>query len=241
MASDFTKLSRLYSDRNFSPDATVTLEVAQAHYLKNVMRLKIGDFLRLFNGRDGEWLASITALGKNECSVTLKGKIREQPPKSAEMHILFAPIKKDRMDILVEKAVELGATALHPVLTNRTIIRKINEDRIRAQVLEAAEQCERFEIPVLYPLADLKQKITGWKHAAPILWCCERGESPHISTFQEQSWAFLIGPEGGFDDNEFTFLNDQPKIKPMTLGETILRAETAAILALGYAKMKGLK
>ncbi len=239
MASDFTKLPRLYIDRNFAANATVNLETAQAHYLKNVLRRKPGDFIRLFNGRDGEWLAGIAAFGGDGCTVTLKGKIREQPEKSMEMHLLFAPIKKDRMDIIIEKAVELGATDIHPVLTNRTEIRKINEERIRAQIMEAAEQCERFEIPTLHPLSDLKTRITGWAGPNPLLWCCERGESPHISTFRQTSWAFLTGPEGGFDDNEFAFLSGLSNVRPLSLGETVLRCETAVILALGYAKMQG--
>ncbi len=241
MASDFTKLPRLYIDRNFLPNATVKLEAAQAHYLKNVLRAKPGEFLRLFNGREGEWLAGIVDFGKNDCTVMLKGKIREQPPKPVETHLIFAPIKKDRLDFLIEKAVELGVTDLHPVLTSRTEVRKINEERIKAQILEAAEQCERFEIPALHPLADLKAKIKDWPYQIPVLWCRERGESPHVSSLQEKSWAFLIGPEGGFDDNEFAFLGGLPGVKPLSLGETVLRAETAVILALGYAKIQGLK
>ncbi len=239
MASDFTKLPRIYIDRAFTANATIKLETAQAHYLKNVLRLKPGDFVRLFNGHDGEWLAPVKAFEKTECIVMLKGKIREQPPRPAPMHLLFAPIKKDRMDFLIEKAVELGVTDLHPVLTNRTEIRKINEERIKAQTIEAAEQCERFEMPTLHPLSELKPKMAGWNKAVPALWCRERGESPHISTFKESAWAFLIGPEGGFDDNEFAFLGDLPYVRPLSLGETVLRAETAVILALGYAKMQG--
>lgn len=241
MASDFTKLPRLYIDRAFTANATINLETAQAHYLKNVLRLKPGDFVRLFNGHDGEWLAPVKAFEKTECIVTLKGKIREQPPKPMEMHLLFAPIKKDRMDFLIEKAVELGATDLHPVLTNRTEVRKINEERIKAQITEAAEQCERFEIPTLHPLSDLKPKVAGWNLKTPLLWCKERGESPHITTLREAAWAFLIGPEGGFDDPEFAFLEGQPQIRPLSLGETVLRCETAATMALGYAKMQGQK
>src|SRR5262245_40752658 len=142
MASDFTKLPRLYIDRTFAPNATVKLESGQTHYLRNVLRLKPGEFVRLFNGREGEWLASVTSFGKTDCAVTLKGKIREQPPKSVETHLLFAPVKKDRTDFIIEKAVELGATDIHPIVTNRTEVRKINEDRVKAQIHEAAEQCE---------------------------------------------------------------------------------------------------
>ncbi len=212
------------------------LETAQAHYIRNVMRMKQGDFLRLFNGRDGEWLASVTDHGKTQSSVLLKGKTREQSPKPSEMHLLFAPIKKDGMDFIIEKAVELGVTDLHPVLTNRTEVRKINEERLKVQSHEAAEQCERLDVLTLHPLVDLKSKLAGWR-GTPILWCRERGESPHINTINEKAWAFLIGPEGGFDDAEFAFLGGMINVKPVTLGETVLRAETAVVISLGYAKI----
>lgn len=237
MASDVTKLQRLYIDRNLAPNATFMLETAASHYVKNVMRMKQGDFIRLFNGHDGEWLATITAVNKNDVSVQIKGKTREQAAKTAEIHLLFAPIKKDAMDTIVQKAVELGVTDLHPVLTHRTEVRKINDERLKAQMQEAAEQCERLDVPTLHPLTDLTGKIGTWPTSLPILWCRERGESPHIGTFQEKNWAFLIGPEGGFDDAEFAFLGGLTSVKPLTLGETILRAETAVILALGYAKI----
>lgn len=236
MASDFTKLPRLYIDRPLAPGASLTLETAQSHYLKNVIRLKAGELIRLFNGRDGEWLASLTEHGKTQSTVLLKGKIREQSAKPSEMHLLFAPIKKDGMDFIIEKAVELGVTDLHPVLTARTQVRALNEDRMKAQIQEAAEQCERLDVPALHPLVELKTKLAGWK-GAPILWCRERGESPHINTINEKSWAFLIGPEGGFDDAEFAFLGGMINIKPVTLGETVLRAETAVVISLGYAKI----
>lgn len=241
MDSDFTKLARVYIDRNFTRDATVMLGETQGHYLKNVLRMKPGEHIRLFNGRDGEWLGEIKEFNRTEAAVMLQEKIREQPPAPAEMHLLFAPIKKkDRLDFLIEKAVELGATDIHPVLTHRTEARKINEERLKAQILEAAEQCERFELPRLHPVMELKPKIAAWNFDIPILWCRERGESPPISQVREEKWAFLIGPEGGFDDNEFAFLGGLPRVYPITLGETVLRAETAVILALGYAKIQGL-
>jgi 16S rRNA (uracil1498-N3)-methyltransferase len=239
MASDFTKLPRIYFDRDLTAGAKPSLEQAQSHYLKNVLRRKPGDFFRVFNGRDGEWLASITYISKNGITVLLKERIREQAPKPVETHLLFTPVKKDRMDFIIEKAVELGVTDIHPVLTARTEIRKIGEERIKAQMIEAAEQCERLEVPFLHPLCDLKTKILNWESASPLYWCRERGESPHISSFQEKNWSFLIGPEGGFDDNEFAFLDGLTHVIPLTLGETVLRTETAALITLGYAKIQG--
>ncbi len=237
MLSDFTKLPRIYFDHDFTSGASLILGKAQSHYLKNVLRRKPGDFFRIFNGHEGEWLAAITEVSKEGVTAQLKQKIREQPSKPAETHLLCAPIKKDRMDFIIEKAVELGVTDIHPVLTSRTEIRKIGEDRIKAQIIEAAEQCERLEVPILHPLSDLKTKVLNWKSAVPLYWCRERGTSPHISEFTEKNWAFLIGPVGGFDDTEFSFLENVPNVKPLTLGETVLRVETAVVLTLGYAKI----
>ena len=241
MDPDFTKFPRLYSDGNLEAKATAKLDEAQAHYLKNVLRRKTGDKIRVFNGRDGEFLAEITGIGKKKADLAVLEQTRRQPAPAARIHLLFAPIKKDRMDFLIEKAVELGVTDFHPVLTARTVVRKINAQRLRAQVTEAAEQCERMEIPVLHPLAALEDKIASWKADFPVFWCRERGESPHISAFSAENWAFLIGPEGGFDDGEFKFLGSRPDIQPLSLGETLLRAETAAALALGYAKIQAQK
>jgi 16S rRNA (uracil1498-N3)-methyltransferase len=238
MASDYTKLPRLYTERSLSANAAFMLEQVQSHYLKNVLRKKPGDFVRLFNGRDGEWLCPVTDIAKTGVNVMVKGKIREQSPKPPETHLLVAPIKKDRMDFIIEKAVELGVTDIHPILTARTEVRKINDERLHAQIIEAAEQCERLDIPTLHPLTDLKAAVQAWK-GPNLYWCRERTDSPHVSELNENHWAFIIGPEGGFDDAETAFLTGSANVKPLSLGETVLRSETAALLALGYAKIQG--
>ncbi len=234
----YGKLARLFTDADLKDGAEITLSADQAHYLKNVLRKNAGDALRLFNGRDGEFMGALKDISKKSASVTLTKKIREQPAAPAPVHLVFAPLKKDAMDFLIEKSVELGVTHLHPVLTNRTDIRKVNAGRLQAQVIESAEQCERMTIPALLPLADMKAKIAGWTGSAPVLWARERGEAPFLAT-QKSPSAFLVGPAGGFDEAEDGFLAAQKAVEPVSLGPAILRAETAALLCLSYAKMSG--
>lgn len=134
------------------------------------MRREPGDLVRLFNGRDGEWLGEIEALGKKDGRVLPLEQVKVQPVKAPEVHLIFTPLQKNRLDFLVEKAAELGATALHPVLTARTEHRKINEERAGLQLIEASEQCERLDIPVLHPLEDLKAKMVKWSVDTPVFW-----------------------------------------------------------------------
>ncbi|MGQ0527138.1 MAG: 16S rRNA (uracil(1498)-N(3))-methyltransferase [Alphaproteobacteria bacterium] len=224
---------RLYVTQALQAGAAITLEKAQAHYLKNVMRMQAGASLRLFNGQHGEYRAEITDFAKNHAELELKEQNRPQPPARAARHLIFSPIKKHRMDFLVEKAVELGVTHLHPALMQRTELRKINEDRLHAQIIESAEQCERLDIPELLPLQLLPNIIGGW--AGPeILWAAERTEAPHIKSIENKS-AFLIGPEGGFTPEEIEVLGRQKKIRAVSLSPDILRAETAALYCLTIA------
>lgn len=237
MGHDYSKLPRLYTAAALAAQRPFALEEAQAHYFRAVLRQQEGDAFRVFNGCDGEFLAKITKLGKKENEALTLEKIKPQPPKSPELHLLFAPIKKQRMDFLVEKAVELGATGLHPVITDRCEIRKINEARLRAQIIEAAEQCERMDIPVLHGAMDLPRKLAALP-ANPVIWCTERLDAPLISSLKGAMNAFLIGPEGGFTDQEAALLGKTPGISPASLGDTIFRSETAAVFCLVSAVLK---
>ena len=232
---NYIKLPRLYVDQNLTEGISVTLTGGQAHYLKTVLRREAGRKIRLFNGRDGEWLGEVTVLSKKEAAVKLTMQTRTRPEKTGAVHLLFAPLKKQRLDFLIEKGVELGATDFHPVLTARTEVRKLNTERITAQITEAAEQCERLDRPVLHDFIPLERKLTAWDAALPLFACLEREEAPYISTIVfPQDRAFLIGPAGGFENQEKERIKARDFVRPVSLGETLLRAETAALKCLSF-------
>lgn len=235
------KLPRLYTTEALAAETLIPLEAGQAHYLHNVLRRKEGDLIRLFNGKDGEWLACLRDLAKKGGNAQLTERLSPQPTLRRRVHLLFTPIKKHRMDWMIEKIVELGVTNLHPVLTQNTEVRKINAERIEAQIFEATEQCERFIIPTLHPLEALDKKLAAWpphelggeRKDIKVLACLERYDAPHIhksGIAKNEDVAFLIGPEGGFTAEEKDKIAET--CKAVTLGTTVLRCETAAIKAL---------
>jgi 16S rRNA (uracil1498-N3)-methyltransferase len=231
--NSITKSPRLYTPLSLKSEQSITLSQEQAHYLKNVLRKNVGDGIRLFNGIDGEWHCRLENVGKKSAEALPESQIRPQAHQTRRIHAFFAPIKKQRMDILIEKAVELGVTDLHPMLTQNTEIRKLNEERIRAQIIEASEQCERLDVPSLYPLEDMIKAISHYKN--PIFAALERGEHPNardILTEMQNNIAILTGPEGGFTSDEINQLTNTDFIRPVSLGENILRTETAVIKLL---------
>ena len=237
MIDNIYKYPRLYLNAAFEKSAIISLSSEHAHYLKNVLRKKTGDYLRVFNGSDGEWLARIEEIGKKSCDIALEKCLREQGSKKPSLHLYFSPIKKQRMDFLIEKSVELGVTDLHPVLMERSVMRKINQERIEAQIIEAAEQCERLDIPKLHALANFAKAIVDYDLNANLYACLEResGANPISSYVMSGDVAFIIGPEGGFSDNEKESLMTNNNVMLIGLGKEILRAETAAIACLSYA------
>ncbi len=214
------------------------MDAEQSHYLNNVLRKKTGDVLRLFNGKDGEWLAEITSINKKSCLANITKQIKNQPKTSPPINLFFSPIKKKRLDILIEKAVELGVTGLCPVLMNRTENRKFNEERTLLQIIEAAEQCERLTLPKLYTIQKLSSALLI-PTTTPINVCLERCEqSKALSSYSFNKGAsFMVGPEGGFDNDEVEIILNTENIEIIDLGNTILRAETAAISCLSYVKL----
>lgn len=208
----------------------------QAHYLKTVLRRQEGDFLRVFNGKDGEFRARIEALDKKSCLIVPAELIRPQPDPGPAFHLLFCPLKKDRLYFLVEKAVELGVTGLHPVLSERTEIRKINAGRIQAHIIEASEQCERLILPMLYPLTPLETALRDVPAlcGGRLFAALERSELEGFGPdFQDgEGAACLIGPEGGWSEAEKNRFQNDPQVEIFSLGSGILRAETAALTCL---------
>lgn len=227
---DYFKLPRLYVDAPLGLGAAAPLSADQAHYFKTVLRRENGASVRLFNGRDGEWLCTLQELAKKSGLAVAVEQIKQQPAMSPGVHLYFAPIKKTRMDWLVEKAVELGATHLHPVMTQNTEIREINEKRLRQQIYEAAEQCERLDMPVLCDT----RKLYSLPVDAPMLACLERGETKPVQDMipPQGAVSILIGPEGGFTVAEAEWIAGQKNWQPVSLGPRILRCETAVCVAL---------
>lgn len=212
------------------------LNANQRHYLRNVMRAQIGDAVTVFNGRDGEWDTRIETLSKNAGVLVPEKNTREQVEEPGPW-LLFAPVKRGPLDFLVQKAVELGASALWPVMTERTNAGRVNMERLAANTIEAAEQCERLSLPDLREPAKYSTVLDNWPQDRRLLVCVERGAAPAMGTvLQNQAdtgnWAILTGPEGGFSPTELDLLTRQPFVLPVSLGPRILRAETAALAAL---------
>ena len=223
---------RLFLPDSLAADQPVALSEAQAHYLGRVMRMGPGDRLRLFNGRDGEWLAEIGAAGKR--GVTLNCLKRSAPQAGVpDLWLAFAPVKKTPSDYLTQKATELGVSLLQPVMTRRTIVSRINQERMAANAIEAAEQSGRLSVPDIREAVSLEKLLAGWSQERRIYFCDEGGDAqPLAKASAPGPAAILTGPEGGFDPAEREKLRALPFVTPVTLGPRILRADTAALAAL---------
>jgi 16S rRNA (uracil1498-N3)-methyltransferase len=223
---------RLYVDQPLAPGQAVALSQDQAHYLTGVMRLTAGAPLLLFNGKDGEWRATLTDASKRGAIATCDTQTRPLmlPP---DLWLLFAPIKKARTDFIVEKAVELGAARILPVQTRHTNSDRIRQDRLQAHALEAAEQCGATYVPEVTDLHHLDKLLAQWPTDRRLYWCDETAlGQPATITPAEGPAAILIGPEGGFSADEAAKLRGKPHVTPISLGPRILRADTAAVAAL---------
>lgn len=224
-------LPRLYVETPLGPGARVVLDAAQANYLGNVMRMKEGDRLLVFDGMSGEWLADVAEAGKKRMTLSVNELTRPQE-SVPDLWLAFAPVKKGRVDWLVEKAVELGVARLLPIVTQRTIVDKLNLDRMRAHIIEAAEQCGRTSLadidePVRLD-AFLKQRDGG----RTLYFADETGGKPAATAFAPGPAIILTGPEGGFTPEEAAAIRSAPNSHAMSLGPRILRAETAALAAV---------
>lgn len=212
----------------------------QHHYIHRVMRLSAGDSLRVFNGRHGEWQADIKEIGKKSVVLELVEQRREQSTAESGLHLFFSPLKKARMDMVIEKAVELGVEGLHPVMMRYTQSQDIKRERIEKQIREAAEQCERLSLPVLHdpvPFAAALQLMAEYEDAVALV---ARREVPPLweRSARVQTLALLIGPEGGFASEELGMLEKHEQIAMASLGAGVLRAETACIAALSQSQCR---
>lgn len=224
---------RLFIDHPLATGQPVPLDAAQAHYLTGVMRLRPGDALEVFNGRDGAWAARIADAARRGGSLAVLEPTAPQrnPP---DLWLLFAPIKKARTDFIVEKAAEMGAARILPVQTDHTNAERIRQDRLQAHAVEAAEQCGGTFVPEVSDLAPLARLLDGWDAARRVLWADEARAGPArtLAGLPRGPWAILIGPEGGFSPAERARLSVLPFVTPVSLGPRILRADTAAVAAL---------
>ncbi len=248
---------RLYTEAGLSEDTIVQLTADQAHYLVRVMRREVGALLLLFNGKDGEWEGELVAVSKSSATVKLLRQTRPQK-RTPDLWLLFAPVKRAPLDQIAQKATELGVSLLNPVRTARTIVTRVREDRLVANAIEAAEQCERLDVPQVSEMTKLTSLLDQWptqsggadEGVRKIMFCDEAGDQidarwggangralpvmEALKPFQGQraDWAILTGPEGGFTPEERDLLRSRAFVVPVTLGPRILRADTAAFAAI---------
>ena len=222
---------RLFVEQPLADGATVGISGSSAHYLMAVMRLKEGAPVKLFDDISGEYLATITNLGKRDLVLTVQARLRDRE-QSPDLWMCQALIKKDRFDWVAEKACELGVARFVPVLTARCVVDKVKEDRLRAHMIEAAEQCERTALPEIAALARFDALVKNWPPERTLYFCDERGGEPLLDAIRTGPGAILIGPEGGFTDDENTAIRAHPNARPVSLGPRILRADTAAVAAI---------
>ncbi len=231
---------RLFVDQPLRRELEVAVGGGQAHYLTRVMRLQSGDRFLLFNGRDGEWLARIISVSRSWCELLIESMSRPQGPEPGPT-LVFAPIKKEPMRVLVEKGTELGVARLSPMLTRNTAAERVNLDRMRAHVGEAAEQCGRLTIPEIDAPKPLPAFVAEWPESSTLLFMDERGSGHPIAdaiaalvvdASPPPPPGILVGPEGGFTADEAEAVRALGCAVPVSMGPRILRAETAVLAAL---------
>ncbi|MEZ5817659.1 MAG: 16S rRNA (uracil(1498)-N(3))-methyltransferase [Hyphomicrobiaceae bacterium] len=233
-AYDF-RAQRLYVTHDLTEGASLSLSREQANYVVNVLRLGDGATVHVFNGRHGEWRARLARQGRRDAVLAVEQLLRPQAG-GPDLHYLFAPLKRARLDYMVQKATELGVARLVPVMTRHTVAERVNTDRMRANVIEAAEQCGILRIPEVFEPRALRRALETWETSRRLIFCDE--EAPvrdpvlALGTIDPGPVALLIGPEGGFAEEEREMLIAHPSVVRLALGPRIMRADTAAVAAL---------
>jgi 16S rRNA (uracil1498-N3)-methyltransferase len=244
MARYDIRTPRLYTNAALGAGASVVLEQPQAHYLLHVLRLAAGQPVLLFNGRDGEWRGRLEKSGKRTVAVQLEERSRAQTAPGT-LHYWFAPLKHSRLDYMAQKAVEMGAARLQPVITRHTQAARVNLERMQANAIEAAEQCGILTLPDIGAPLDLEQALARREPSRLLVFCDEDAEvkdplaalqAARGKTAAAASLAVLIGPEGGFAEDERARLLAAPNVLRLALGPRILRADTAAVAALALVQ-----
>lgn len=242
MPRNYKSLARLYVAADLRPGASLTLGHDQTSYLLSVLRMKAGDSVILFNGRDGAWLARITDPHRKGATLELDLQTAHQTPPS-DLWFGFAPLKTGRLDYLVQKATEMGAGTIQPVITRYTQVGRLKADKLAANVIEAAEQCEVLTVPTLGEEIGLADLIRDWRQVQGLrrlVFCDEAAPSASplqaLARLEGLPVGLLVGPEGGFSEEERQLLLAQPFVVPISLGPRILRADTAAVAALALVQ-----
>ena len=231
---------RLYVDAPLASGAEVPLDRDRANYLLNVLRLKAGDAVLLFNGRDGEWAATLVGTGKRGGALSVSERTREQPAPG-NLHLLFAPLKHARLDYVVQKAVEMGAARLQPVITRHTQVARVNVERMRANVVEAAQQCGILTVADVAEPLPFAAALDALVPERLVVFCDEDAEvrdplAALAGLRADAGIAVLIGPEGGFSEEERAALLRRRRVVRISLGPRILRADTAAVAAMAVVQ-----
>ncbi|MBO0764970.1 MAG: 16S rRNA (uracil(1498)-N(3))-methyltransferase [Hyphomicrobiaceae bacterium] len=233
--SRYVNAYRLFVEADLAAGRTVACTPAQANYLRNVLRLGPGDAILAFNGRDGEWRAEVAEVGRRNTGVIVRSQTRAQAG-GPDIDYLFAPLKRARLDYMIEKATEMGVKRLRPVLTRRTVAERLNLERMRAHTIEAAEQCGILRLPEISAPEKLERVVATWDASRPLVFCDEDGAEhcpfTALAMIEPGPVAVLVGPEGGFEPAERELLSSQPFVTRISLGPRILRADTAAVAAL---------
>lgn len=236
--------TRLFTSTSLFPDARLSLTGHSAHYLAHVLRFKAGAHIHLFNGIDGEWQAELLKIHKKSVDLRIQQRLRAPEETQTHLFLFFAPLKPHRLEMLIEKATEMGTTHFVPCETHHTTVRQLNLKRWEAIALSATEQCGRLTPPLFLPFAPLEVHLQGWQARAPFFF----GDIGNTSSFWKQlqtlhpplppsQIGFLVGPEGGWSLEEKHLLDSSPFARGVSLGPTVLRAETAALLGIGLLRL----